>query len=76
VKYKYKHKMFWPLGIEIRDLNQVRLSCLSAFFCTFFVKKHVETKRWHQIKKFKRQYVPNEISDLRCQFKDFEIFWR
>jgi hypothetical protein len=68
-------KIFWTLGIEMWDLNQSRLTCLAVFFGTFFVKKHVETKRWHQMNKFKRQIVAYEILDrnhLEMTFRGFK----
>jgi hypothetical protein len=50
------------LGIEIWDLNQARLTCLTVFCGTFLVKKNVDAKRGHKMKKFKRQIVDYEIS--------------
>jgi hypothetical protein len=34
------------------------------FLGTFLVKKNVEPKRWHKMKKFKRHIVAYEISDF------------
>jgi hypothetical protein len=52
------------LGIEIWDLNLAGVTCLTVFFGTFLVKKNVEPKQWHKMKKFKRHFVANEISDF------------
>jgi hypothetical protein len=52
------------LGIEIWDLDQERLTCLTVFLGTFLVKKNVDAKRGHKMKKFKRQCVDYEISIL------------
>jgi hypothetical protein len=46
------------------DLNQARLTCLTVFFGTFLVKKNVEPKQWHKMKKIKRHIVAYEISDF------------
>jgi hypothetical protein len=48
-------EVFWTWGIEIWDLNQTRLTCLTVFFGTFLIKKNVETKRGHKMKK--RRFV-------------------
>jgi hypothetical protein len=52
------------MGIEICDLNQARLTCLTVFFGTFLVKKNVEPKQWHKIKKFERHFVAYKISNF------------
>jgi hypothetical protein len=44
------------------DLNQARLTCLTVFFGTFLVKKNVEPKQWHKMKKIKRHFVADKIS--------------
>jgi hypothetical protein len=62
--YKYLHNIFWTLGIEIWDLNQARLTCLTVFFGTFLVKNNVDAKRGHKIKKINRHIVVYEISDF------------
>jgi hypothetical protein len=46
------------------DLNQARLTCLTVFFGTFLVKKNVEPKKWHKMKKIKRHFVVYEFSDF------------
>jgi hypothetical protein len=54
-------------------LNQAPLTCLTVFFGTFLVKKNVERKRGHKMKKFKRHIVAYKISDFE-DFEDFEDF--
>jgi hypothetical protein len=54
-------------------LNQARLTCLIAFFGTFLVKKNVETKRCHKMKKFKRRIVAYETLDFFYLFTLFKL---